>query len=97
MTADRNATAGFVMNDYARIGDTPYGTLNLAYAAAHAGDIIKAQGMVFTGGLTLDRAVAVTLQGGYSSGFGSRSGYTTLGGKLTINSGSVVVDRVVVK
>ena len=97
MTANRAATASFIMNDYVRIGDTPYGTLGLAYAAAQAGDIIKAQGMVFTGDVTFDRAIAVTLQGGYVSGFGSRSGYTTLGGRLTISSGSVVVDGVIIK
>jgi hypothetical protein len=38
----------------------------------------------------------VTLQGGYECGFASITGFTTIG-SLTINAGSLIVDKVVVK
>ncbi len=93
------ASASFFVNDYVRLGalTTPYGTLNHAYAAAHPGDHIKGLGRVFTEDLTLDRNLSVTLQGGYVAGFGSRSGSTTLSGRLTISSGSLVVDQLIIR
>ncbi|NVN91050.1 MAG: DUF1566 domain-containing protein [Desulfuromonadales bacterium] len=99
MTGPHIATATFTMNDSIRIGmaTKPYGTVNLAYAVAQDGDIIKALGINFTGDATLNRPVAVTLQGGYDSGFGSRSGNTTLDGNLSIGSGSVIIDGFVMK
>ena len=93
------ASAGFATNDYVRLGAliTPYGTLHHAYAAAQPGDLIKALGLTFTEDLTLDRDLSVTLQGGYVAGFGSRSGSTTLNGRLTISNGSLVVDQLIIR
>ncbi|NVN91051.1 MAG: IPT/TIG domain-containing protein [Desulfuromonadales bacterium] len=99
MFAGHTASASFFVHDYVRLGTlttTLYGTLNHAYAAAQPGDLIKALGRVFTEDLTLDRDLSVTLQGGYLAGFGSRSSNTTLIGTLTIGSGSLEVDQLVV-
>jgi len=98
MLTGHAASASFVINDYVRLGalTTPYGTLNHAYAATQPGDLIKALGRAFTEDLTLDRNLSVSLLGGYVAGFGSRSGSTTLNGRLTISSGSLVVDQLIV-
>jgi hypothetical protein len=104
MSENRAVTANFIMKDYVRlgtasaIGTTPYGTLNLAYAAADTGQVIRALAREFEEDLSLDRTVNITLQGGYVSDFGgSRSGSTTLNGTLTVGLGSLVVDGLVVK
>ncbi|SJZ74782.1 Listeria/Bacterioides repeat-containing protein [Trichlorobacter thiogenes] len=98
MFVGHTASASFFVNDYVRLGalTTPYGTLHHAYAAAQPGNLIKALGLTFTEDLTIDRGLSVTLQGGYVAGFGSRSGSTTLNGRLTISSGSLVVDQLIV-
>ncbi|MDK9716485.1 MAG: DUF1566 domain-containing protein [Trichlorobacter sp.] len=99
MFASHTASASFFVNDYVRLGalTTPYGTLHHAYAAAHPGDLIKALGLTFMEDLTLDRDLSVTLQGGYVAGFGSHSGSTTLNGRLTISSGRLVVDQLIIR
>ena len=99
MNANHGAGTSFAMNDYVRIGigTTPYGTLNLAFAAAQTGDVIKARGIVLTEDLIINRSIPMTLLGGYASDFGSISGYTTLYGKLTVASGSIVVSGLVIK
>ncbi|NVN91060.1 MAG: C39 family peptidase [Desulfuromonadales bacterium] len=99
MTKDWNSTATFTLHDYARIGSstTPYGTLNSAYTATQANDIIKTRGISFIENLFMNRGVAISILGGYASGFGSRSGYTNMGGVLTIASGRLTVEQLVIQ
>lgn len=97
MTDTRYVVANFTQLDYTRIDGYPYGTLNLAYAAATDQKVIQMRDLTFTEDLTLDQNIAVSLAGGYAAGFYSRSGYTTLDGKLTIASGSLTADMLVLK
>jgi hypothetical protein len=90
--ADRSSSAF----ERARILDTPYTTLTAAYSSAGEGDLIKALGTGFGEDFLLDREVRVTLQGGYTADYAGRSRYTTLDGILTIASGSITVDRLVI-
>lgn len=92
--ADPGATV-LSINDKVRILDTPYGTLTAAFNDALTGDIIKARGTGFTEDVYLDSGAAITLQGGYSSGYASRDGYTALDGILAVAEGALVVDRLV--
>ena len=89
------AAATLSLNDKARILNTPYGTLTAAFGAAQTGDIIKARGLGFAEELHLDSGVAITLQGGYSSGYTSQTGYTILDGILVIVRGAMAVDGLV--
>ncbi len=93
--AGYGATAILSINDKARILDTPYATLTAAFDAALAGDIVKARAAGFVEDLRLDSGIAITLQGGYSSGYTSRAGYTTLDGILAVAGGALVVDKLV--
>jgi len=100
MSVDRNATATFSVNPRSRVSGIYYGTLSKAYEAIGVSAIgtIEAQAQTFIENLSLNRGSAVTLLGGYDSGYGAvRTGYTTLSGTLLLGSGSLIVDRLVVK
>jgi alpha-tubulin suppressor-like RCC1 family protein len=100
ITADCTVTASFNVIPYVRILETlvSYGLLQPAYDAAATGAHIQAQGVTLVGDLLLDKGKSVTIEGGYdSSSFTSQTGYTTLQGILTLKTGSLVVDHVVIK
>jgi hypothetical protein len=59
--------------------------------------MIEAQSVTFIENLTLNNGVVFTLQGGYDSTYGSRSSATTLEGTLTIATGGLIVDSLVIK
>jgi len=100
MTANKAVTATFsagaatVKID----GDsTPYYSINTALAAPVQDAIIKATATGFTENVTMQNSHTLTLKGGYSdSNFSSQTGYSTINGSLTISSGTLVVDKVVV-
>jgi hypothetical protein len=87
--------ASISLNDKARIQNTPYDTLTSAFNAALGGDVIKARVTGFVEVLRLDSGMAITLEGGYSGNYSSRTGYTTLDGIIEIAAGALVVDRLV--
>jgi subtilisin family serine protease len=62
-----------------------------------SGDILKALQTTFTEDLEFVSDKAVTLKGGYASGFGSQDGYTTLKGSLFIRGGSAVIENLIIK
>lgn len=72
----------------ARIGSTSYATLQAAYNAAGNGDIIKSLDMRLIENLTVNRNIAVTLEGGYDCGYTTNSGGTTaIKGMVTTTAG----------
>ena len=95
----QSLTATFDTLPNARIlGNTKlYGLLQSAYDVASGGAVIQARGITFTEELTTDRAVDLTMEGGYDSGFSLRNGDTILQGMLTVARGSVVLDRLTIK
>jgi len=97
MDSNRAVTATLNVVPRARIGNTPYGTLNNAYIAVTGNGTIEAKALTFSENLTLERAIFFTLKGGYADDYLSRTGYTTLDGNLTIGSGGLTVDRLEVK
>lgn len=82
-------------------GDPPayFTKLADAYAAASIGApvVLQARSAEFTENLVLNRAVSSIFQGGYDSLFTTRSGYSTVKGTLTIASGSLTVDGLIIK
>lgn len=97
MTTDRSATATFSLIPRARVGIIPYGTLTSAYAAVPGGGMLEAQALTFVENLVLDRSVTFTLRGGYAADYLSRPGFTSLDGVLTVGSGAVTVDGLIIK
>jgi len=98
MTVDRSATASFSLIPRARVAGVPYGSLSSAYQAVGDNGVLEAQSLVFAEDLTLNRNVIFTLMGGFFSDYGStRTGYTTLQGRLTVGTGAVKVDRLIIK
>jgi len=94
VTATFSAGAATVKID----GDsTAYYSINSALAAPTQDATIKATATGFTENVTMQNSHTLTLKGGYSdSNFSSQTGYSTINGSLTISSGTLVVDKVVV-
>jgi hypothetical protein len=66
----------------------PYASLQSAYSVAETGDIIQAAGTYLIENLTANRAVNVSLEGGYDCNYTSNTGTTTsLKGVLQTTSG----------
>jgi hypothetical protein len=101
MTANIGVTADFDFDTAhkARIGDTSnyFSTLQGAYNAVPSGQTVKAWGTVFIENLTCGAAKEITLEGGYNGDYSGNSGYTTLQGNLTVQSGSFILERLVIQ
>jgi hypothetical protein len=99
MDGVKNVTATFPYAYMAKLGvsGNRYDTLAEALANAAATDTILARDVNFTGGLTLI-GKSITLSGGLSPWYLPQNAWTTLSdGKLTIQSGQLTVDRIVIK
>lgn len=96
MDSNKAVSATFTVIPNTKIGDTYYGTLSNAYNAITADGVIEAKNMTFVEDLTLNRDVSFTLAGGYADDYGSITGFTTLNGILTISSGSMIVDSLII-
>jgi hypothetical protein len=75
-----------------------YDLLQAAYNASNNGDTITLLARVydFKEKLDFNKQVSVLLRGGYDSGFATQTGYATLNGDLTVTSGVLTVDRLIV-
>lgn len=79
--AEAVKTTTYAINPINR-GSTNYTTLQAAYNAASDGDIIKVQATSLTGNLSINRNITVTIDGGYSNDFTTKTGDTSLKGML---------------
>jgi hypothetical protein len=99
--ADRTLTATFSMDTThkARIDSNYYQALTQAYAAASSSGsvVIEASATEFVENLSCNGAKNITIKGGYKGNYSSNSdGYTTLGGVLTIEKGSLTLERLII-
>jgi uncharacterized repeat protein (TIGR02543 family) len=104
MTANRNVTATFNFVQPLQLiynsVTTDYSTLADAYAAVANNTSATILGRLYTltGGLVLNRPVTLIFKGGYDVNFSNNSaGYTTLQGGLTVGSGALTVERLVLQ
>jgi hypothetical protein len=73
-----------------------YTAIQTAYDAAD-GQTVQIESIEFTEDLALNSGKTVKLQGGYyGCGFSASSGYTTVHGTVTIGSGTVTVDKILI-
>jgi hypothetical protein len=100
MDANKSVTANFTIAPKAKIlNGIGYGSIFDAYtAAAMNGDTLLLLEGEHVGSLSLGLGKNVVFKGGYYADFIDRSGlYSEIKGVLTIATGSVIFDRVVVK
>jgi subtilisin-like proprotein convertase family protein len=101
MYGDRNISATFITNQPVYIsGGYYYGSLQSAYdAVGTTGIIIEAQAVQLSAlDFSLDKGKTVLLKGGYDSAYyGNSGGYTVLDGILTLGSGSLTVENLIIR
>jgi hypothetical protein len=101
MNADRTVATKFDFDTphKARIGDTAnyFATLQAAYDNAPHSETVKAWATDFVGNLTCSLSKNVTLKGGYCEDYSNNAGYTLLQGILTIRSGALTLDKMIIK
>lgn len=98
MTADKSTTATFGLAPKAKTGATGYETLNAAYSSALPGAAILALDIELLESLNINLGKEISIKGGYSSDFATRSGNPTqLKGTLTVSTGSLTVDGLTIK
>jgi len=73
-----------------------YPSLQEAYDSMGSGTM-QLQALSFTGGLQLDRNLAVALVGGYDSDFTLNPRYTVVDGTLIISAGTLTVERLIIQ
>jgi hypothetical protein len=76
-----------------------FDTISDAYADLPnvTGGMIQAWEYTFVESPILGRSIPVTLVGGFNASYSSNSGYTTIKGDLTVELGSLIIDRVVIR
>ena len=75
-------------------------TIQDAYQSLSAGATLKIANIEVAGNLDFSdsgKAFALELQGGYSCDFLTRGGFTVVGGQVTIGSGTVVMDSIIIR
>lgn len=97
MTGNRTVSASFVLAPKAKNARTGigYATLQPAFSEALAGDTLWLLEDLFASDWTIGKSLS--LKGGYNATFSGQVGYTTLQGVLVIQSGGVVVERIIIK
>lgn len=100
ISADCTVTANFkptLVKVPGNVVRTDYSTLQEAYAnpATSSDMTILMQSLTFDG-FALDRSINVTIKGGYDTNFQTNSGMTRIGGPFTIQSGSVIVEKLAI-
>jgi YD repeat-containing protein len=98
-TADKNVTATVDAYPVARVGTSTTYSLKIqdAFTAATSGDTIKTLAQGLTENLVFSNTATVSLKGGFTPGFTSNTGYTTLNGTLKISAGRLNVGKIVLK
>lgn len=100
MDADNSATATFNFIQPVRIAglqESYFDDIVAAYAALTSNETLQAREYKISGNLLLNKGHALILKGGYDLSYSSNPGYTTILGTLTINSGSLKVERLIIK
>jgi hypothetical protein len=99
MNADKSITATFTTSTVVRIPlVNGYGSLQSAYNSAPSSCTIQAQAVELpVSPFTLNLGKIIVLEGGYDSGYSVNSGYTTMNGILTLGSGSLTVEKLIIK
>lgn len=97
LNQDTVATAQISPHLAARIvGKSEYATLQAAYNAASNGDVIQAKAQVFTENFAPNRAINVTVDGGYSCDFSSNQNKSTIKGAPQTTAGTLTLGNFII-
>lgn len=97
MSTSHNVTATFTAAPKAKIGDSGYNSLNLAYAEAETVSEIHAMDTELIEDLMVD-GKTITLKGGYKADYSELSGLpTVLKGVLSVRSGKLSISNFTIK
>jgi len=77
-----------------RIPEVGYDSIASAYGAALDGDTIQSIAADFTGDLTFDRDISVTLKGGYDCSYSRNESLTRLMGTLSLTTGTLTIENI---
>jgi hypothetical protein len=99
MNSAKTVTATFTAAPRAKVGETGYTTLQLAYnnTATTNGSVIRLLAGAFGNTLTAGTGKTVTLEGGYNAAYSGVSTRTTIQGPVRIGAGTVRMKGVNVK
>jgi hypothetical protein len=101
MNADKNVTSTFTLTSLLPVhvvGGGCYDSFQLAYISGAASCTIMAKAVeLSTLDFTLNNGKTVTLEGGYDGTYSVNNGYTTLQGILTLGTGSLTVENLIIK
>ena len=95
-----SVTATFDPYPYSRIaGASPtyFSLLQSAFTAVSGASTVQARIHEFNENLVLRNGDVITLNGGYDSVFSLSTGYTTLKGTLTLETGTLTVNKLIIK
>lgn len=95
-----SVTASFDPYPFARIAGTSpryFSLLQSAFTAVSGASTVQARIHEFNENLVLRNNDVITLNGGYDSVFSSSTGYSTITGTLTIETGTLTVDKLIIK
>jgi hypothetical protein len=97
--ADVSVTANFIASSLVRIpGAGAYSSLQSAYTAAPANGTIQAQAVTLAPmDFNLKAGKNILLDLGYDAGYTTYSGFTTLQGILTLGTGSLTINNLVIR
>jgi uncharacterized protein DUF3108 len=73
-----------------------YASLQGALDATVDNDMVKVRSGTMQENITFGRGTAITLSGGWDAGFASVTGYTSLAGPFTVQSGSMIMANVII-
>jgi hypothetical protein len=77
--------------------DIPYQSLSTAYSDASNGSELRSWDVIFNEDFHLNKAVDVTIMGGYTVDFNQVSGFTTLEGIFYLEQGSAIIDHFIIQ
>jgi hypothetical protein len=102
MDANRALFATFAIDPAYAVWNDPgtvyYSSIGAAYQGAVSGiTSIKACELELTGDINFNLGKSIKLSGGWNSGYSIDSGYTSVKGKVTVSTGSVTVNKMIIR
>jgi len=95
MNGGKSVSAEFTAVPPVMEGTTAYQNLQDAYSDTNSGANIKSLAVEFNENLILNRDISISLEGGYAGNYIDNSGVTTVKGSLTIEKGSIAINKVI--
>lgn len=97
MNARKSVNAEFTAVPPVMAGTTAYQNLQDAFNETYSNATIKAFAAEFIEDLILNRDISISLDGGYDKNYNNNSGVTTIKGSLTIENGTIVINKVILQ